>query len=194
MKNDHSKEFSFFSIKNAYVKLLDSESPAEHLGCIGKYESTMNTKTVVKKCEGVERKSRTCGDGTGTAKITLHMNMEVYRKIYGVKSDDYIKGVYSYGDDSVHKPFCLTAEVYDEDGNEMLLAVPNTIITTGKTMNIENGTEEVSEIEVELKIMPDEDNQGEYTAFVSELENDSVKTSWLTNFTSDLVKKVVPTE
>jgi len=194
MNNDHSEEYSYFEIKNAYARLLNfPEEQAERLGCIGKYESTMNTKTVVKKCEGVERKSRTRADGTGTAKLTLHMNMKVYRKLYGVK-DDYIKGVYSYGDSSRHQPFCLTAEVYDEDGNEMLLAVPNTIIPSGKTMNIENGSEEVAEIEIELKIMPDNNGQGEYTAFVSELENDSVKESWLTNFTSDLVKKTVPTE
>lgn len=184
--------FSEFEVKDTSIRFLDSETEAKRAGCVGKLESTMDTKTISKKCEGIEVKSITKGTGTGTGKISLHMNYKIYLESFGMLSDGLIKGVYGYGNKSRHKPFCLSAHVFDEDDNEKYIAYPNAVITSGHARTIENGAEEVAEIELDLKFMPDDEGFGCYEALASELENDSVKESWLTNFSSDLVKKTVP--
>lgn len=183
------KFFSEFEIKESSIRFLDEQTPAERIGCVGKLETTMDTKTISKKCEGVEVKNVVKGTGTGTGKITLHMALESYRKSYGMISDDYKDGVYSYGNKSRHKPFCFTAKVYDEEDNTKLVAYPNIVVTSGKSRTIENGAEEVAEIELEVKIMPDEYGQGEYEALTSEMD-ETIINSWLTNFNSELVKLI----
>lgn len=183
--------YSEFEVKDTSMRFLDSTESAKKIGCVGNLESTMDTKTITKKCEGIEVKQIIKGTGTGTGKIKLHMDCELYRDSFGMASDDLINGVYAYGKKSRHKPFCLSAHVYDEEDNEKFIAYPNTIITSGHARTIENGAEEVAEIELDLKFMPDEYGFGCYEALASELENASIKEQWIANFTPGLVKKEV---
>lgn len=184
---NYEKAFSEFEIKNTSIKFEGDES-AIKVGCVGSLEETMNSKTITKKCEGVVVKSVTRGDGTGEIKLSLHMRYDLFLKTYGMASDGLIDGVYAYGQNSRHNPFCLTAEAYDEDGNKKLKAYPNCVVTSGMARKIENGAEEVAEIELTASIMPDENGNGMYEAIITESLDKSVISSWLTNFTPDLVK------
>lgn len=182
--------YSEFEVKNTSMKFLKDEAPADKIGCLGSLDETMNQKTITKKCEGVVVKTVTKGDGTGELKLSLHMRYDLYAKSYGMVSEELKPGVYAYGKNSVHKPFCLTCEVFDEDGIEKLKAYPNCVISAGIARKVENGAEEVAEMEVTISVMPDELGNGMYEALVTESLDEEIKTKWLTQFTPELVKKV----
>lgn len=182
--------FSEFEVKNTSIKFAEDDA-AIKVGCVGSLEETMNSKTITKKCEGVVVKSVSRGDGTGELAMSLHMRYDLFLKSYGMASDGLKDGVYAYGQNSIHKPFCLTCEVKDEDGVKKLKAYPNCVITTGVTRKIENGAEEVAEMELTISVMPDEYGYGMYEAIESQLQDETIKNTWLTKFTSDLVKETV---
>ena len=181
--------FSEFEVKNTSIKFVD-DATAIKVGCVGSLEETMNSKTITKKCEGIVVKSVSKGDGTGELALSLHMKYDLFLKSYGMASDGLADGVYSYGRNSVHKNFCLTCEVLDEDGNKKLKAYPNCVITTGISRKIENGAEEVAEMELTVSVMPDDNGIGMYEAVVTETLDETIVSSWLNNFTAELVKKV----
>ena len=181
--------FSEFEVKNTSIKFADDDA-AIKVGCVGSMEETMNSKTITKKCEGVVVKSVSKGDGTGELALSLHMRYDLFLKSYGMASDGLKDGVYAYGQNSVHKPFCLTCEVVDEDGIKKLKAYPNCTISTGVTRKIENGAEEVAEMELTVSVMPDEYGNGVYEAIESKLTDESIKNAWLKNFTPELVNEV----
>lgn len=178
------QQFSEFEVKESTAKFADGE--AMKLGCVGSLGETLNAKTVTKKCEGVVKKSRTRGDGTGELAFTLHMNEAAFRNAFGMTSEGLKAGVYAYGQGSVHKEFCYTAKVLDEDGNVKYKAYPKCCITSGISRKIENGAEEVAEIEVTAAIMPDENGNGMYEAFADDLD-ETTAGSWLENFSASLV-------
>jgi hypothetical protein len=177
-------QFSEFEVKESHAKFGTDE--AMRLGCVGKLGETLNAKTVTKKCEGVVVKSRTKGDGTGELAFTLHMAEAAFRKIFGMVSEGLKAGVYAYGQGSRHQEFCYTAKVLDEDGNIKYKAYPRLCVTTGIARTIENGAEEVAEIEVTAAIMPDDKGNGMYEAFANELD-ETIASQWLTSFSTDLV-------
>lgn len=180
--------FSEFEVKNTSIKFA-GEQVATKVGCVGSLEETMNSKTITKKCEGVVVKSVSRGDGTGELALSLHMRYDLFLKSYGMASDGLKDGVYAYGRDSIHKNFCLTCEVKDEDGVSKLKAYPNCVITTGVTRKIENGAEEVAEMELTVSVMPDEHGVGMYEAINDESLDSAIKTDWLNNFTPELVRE-----
>ena len=180
--------FSEFEVKNTSIKFADDDA-AIKVGCVGSLEETLNSKTITKKCEGVVVKSVSRGDGTGELALSLHMRSDLFLKTYGMISDGLVEGVYSYGKNSIHQNFCLTAEVLDEDGVKKLKAYPNCVITTGVTRKVENGAEEVAEMEMTVSVMPDAYWNGMYEAIESKLTDESIKTAWLNNFTPDLVNE-----
>lgn len=187
------EQFSEFAIKKSTVKFFDNEGTAGEamkLGCVGKLGETLNAKTITKKCEGVVVKSVTKGDGTGELAFTLHMREEAFKNMFGMERTGLKAGVRAYGQGSRHKTFCYTAEVEDEDGNVKLKAYPKCCVTTGISRTIENGAEEVAEIEVTAAVMPDENGEGMYEAFVGDLDETDAA-AWLEDFTTALVTATV---
>jgi hypothetical protein len=71
--------------------------------------------------------------------------------------------------------------VEDEDGNEKLKAYPNSTMNTFAGRKVENGAEEVAELELEIGVMPDEYENGVYESPVAEGDEDAV-TEWMTGF------------
>lgn len=188
----NNQVFSEYEIKETSIKFKD-DTAAKRAGCVGSLEETLDSKTVTKKCEGIDTVVAVRGTGKGEIKVSLHMPYEMYNKIYGMNLETLIKGVVGYGQKSVHNKFCLTGKVYDEDGNCKLKAYPNCIMKEGISRKIENGAEEIAEIELTIAVNPDEEGFGMYEALISNLEEFKVETltnSWLTNFTTDLVQKV----
>lgn len=185
----YNNVFSEFEVKNTSIKFAgDTSGNAEKVGCVGSLEESMNTKTITKKCEGIVKKQVVKGDGTGELTLSVHMKYDIFQKSYGMLSDGFKEGVYAYGRNSVHKPFCLTAEVYDEDGNKKLKAYPNCVVTSGLARTIENGAEEVAEVELTIGVMPDDNGNGVYECIVQEDTDNTLVNTWLTNFSYSLVE------
>jgi hypothetical protein len=181
------EQFSEFEVKESTVK-FSGETTAEKLGCVGKLGETLNAKTVSKKCEGVVVKSRTKGDGTGEISFTLHMKESAFKKMFGMTNDGFKTGIYAYGQNSRHKEFCYTCKVLDEDGNIKYKAYPRCCVTSGINRSIENGVEEVAEIEVTAAIMPDDSGNGMYEALATELDA-TTASNWLEKFDATLIAK-----
>ena len=157
--------------------------------CIGSVEEESTALKITKKCRGVVAKSRTRGTGNGTLKVTMHIPWALYVKISGMESKELVEGVYGYGRSSIHPEFILTADVYDEDDVEKFKAWPRCVLNTGPTRKVENGAEEVAEIEAEIAFMPDEYGFGVYEALADEIDAE-VKGKWLEAFEPSLVRSV----
>lgn len=185
----YGKTYSDYEIKNTAIKFnKENDIAATKIGCVGKLEDEMETKTVTKKCEGRVVKSRTKGTGFGTIKISAHINYDVYTRMYGMYFTELAPGVFAYGKDSKHEEFTLMGEVYDEDDVKKLVAYPNCTVSSGKATKIENGAEEVAEVEFEIAVCPDDYGFGKYEAIEEMLEDDNIKSKWMTSFSHDLVK------
>lgn len=179
-------EFSEFELDEFGIKFEKDEAHAV-AGAVGSLEETLNTKTITKKYKGVEIKTRTKGSGNGELKVSMHMNYEIYNEIYGMNLENLIDGVCAYGQNSTHQVFSSTAKVIDEDGNVKYKAYPNCIVKEGISRKIENGGEEVAEIELTIAVMPDDDGNCLYEALANGLSED-ITDQWMKNFTPDLVK------
>ena len=177
---------SEFEVRKIGFK-FDGETTYRAVECIGSLEEDMAVKTITKKCRGVIRKKRSRGTGEGTLKLTLHMPYDIYTTAFGMKLDSLKEGVYAYGQNSVHKTFAMVADVYDEDDNEKLKAYPNGVVNTGVVRKIENGAEEVAELELEVGLMPDEYGNGMYETIVAE-DDEETATEWLTAFDPEMVQ------
>lgn len=182
--------YSEFAIKKSSIRFHGDTAPAKIVGCVGSCEETMNVKNIQKKCEGVVVKNVIRGDGTGELKLSLHMKYALFTEAYGMEFEGLKDGVHAYGRNSVHKPFCFTCETLDEEDDPKLKAYPNCVITSGIARKIENGGEEVAEIELTIGVAPDEEGQGLYEAIVSDIKDEELKTKWLTEFDSELAKAV----
>ena len=82
--------------------------------------------------------------------------------------------------------FAITARVKDEDDNVMFLGYPRCKIEEINSLEIENGAEEVAEVEMSVSYMPDDYNKGEYQALEVELTGDVLNAdNWMTDFDSE---------
>lgn len=154
--------------------------------CIGSVELGCEVRSVKKKCRGVVSKSRTYGTGFGTLKFTAHMPYACYNELHAMNSSKLAAGVHGYGRESLHPMFPTTAHITDEDGNEKYKAWPLCTVSTGPAQKIENGAEEVAEVELEISFMPDENGFGMYESLDSEL-SEQIKAKWMDEFTPELV-------
>ncbi len=179
-------QFSEYEVKESTVKFEGESETAMPLGCVGTLEETLNVKTITKDCEGVRRKTVVRPTGDGEIKFTLHMRWEAFKRMFGLISDGYAAGVYAYGRYGMHEHFCYTAKVKDEDGNIKLKAYPDCVVSTGIQTKIENGAEEVSEIEVTATTLADTYGNCMYQCFASDVTED-IANNWLQNFDHDLI-------
>lgn len=180
--------FSDYEVRKLVFKFGEGE--AIEMPCVGSVEEELEVLTITKNCRGVPKKVRSRGKGTGTLKISAHVPNALLDKLYSMTTEGFKKGVRAYGQESLHQEFVLTADVFDEDGDEKLKAYPRCLVQSNLSRKTENGAEEVAEMELEISIMPDDDGNGVYEAIVSELEDETVKTDWLTKFTPSMVKEL----
>lgn len=184
--SNRTTEFSKYEVRGLGVKVAGDEAYTR-ADCVGQMEEELDVIVVSKKCRGVETVVRPRGAGTGTNNYTGHFPYALYVKIFDMIREDLKKGVQGYGRNNLHKEFAMVADVFNEDDEEMLLAYPRCIIAVGPNTTVENGAEEVAEIELEIKLMPDENGYCRYEALVDELEDTSIATTWMTAFTPELV-------
>lgn len=180
--------FSDFDIDRMNVKFGDTAT-AVAMNCIGSVEEELTAKVITKKCRGVTIKNIVKGTGEGTLAISAHVPYEIYKEAFGMELETLKEGVSAYGSNSRHKEFCLTMHVTDEDGAEKYKAYPRCICASRPTINVENGAEEVAEIEMTVNIMPDGDGNGMYEALAEGLDT-AIATAWMDNFATTLVKEI----
>lgn len=179
--------FSEYELREMGIK-LKSGSEYQAANCVGACEEELDVKVITKKCRGVVFKKTVKGAGTGKLKISMHLPWSVFTQAYGMEPDDLIEGVKAYGQNSRHEDFAITQHVFDEDGEEKFKAYPNCIIETGVSRKIENGAEEVAEVELEVSLQPDEYGNCCYETLASELEDETIKTQWMTAFEPSMVR------
>ncbi len=182
-----SNVFSEYELRRMGIK-FPNDSEYQSADCVGSCEEELETRMVTKKCRGMVAKIRVKGSGNGTLNITMHVPKNIYDEMYGMKMDGLIEGVRAYGQNSTHPEFGITQEVFDEDGNVKFKAYPRCIMKSGVKRKIENGTEEVAEMELEVSVMPDDMGNGMYEALDSDLKDETAKSNWMTAFTPDMVK------
>lgn len=178
--------FSDYEIDRMSVKFAGADA-AIAMNCIGSVEEELTAKLITKSCRGVIIKNIVKGTGEGTLTISAHVPHEIFKEAFGMELDTLKEGVHAYGSNSRHKEFCLTAHVTDEDGAEKYKAYPKCIFSARPTISVENGAEEVAQIEMTITIAPDADGNGMYEAFAEGLD-EAIKTAWMDNFTPELVK------
>lgn len=179
--------FSEFDLTEMGIKTEDAQAYVS-ANCVGSSEEELNAKVITKKCRGATAKVIVRGDGTGKLKLSMHIPYDIYTDVFGMNLKTLIEGVKAYGKNSEHKNFAITQHVFDEDGVEKLKAYPKCIIESGVARKIENGAEEVAEIELEASLMPDEFGNCMYEALAEELADETVKKNWMTAFTTDMVQ------
>ena len=89
---------------------------------------------------------------------------------------------------SLHAVACITAEVLDEDNNPKHKAYPNCTIQTALSRSVDNDSEDISMLELEFAIMPDEYGEGLYEAVEDDLKDETVKQKWMEEFSRKLVE------
>lgn len=179
--------FSDFELDKWGVKVGDDETYTV-IECVGSCEEEMDTRVITKKCRGVVKKKKVKPTGTGKYKITAHIPWATYTKLFGMDVDGLVEGVKAYGSNSVHQEFSSTMHVVDEDGEEKYKAYPNCVVETGLARKIENGAEEVAEVELEVSVSPDKYGNGLYEVLADELTDTTVKNTWMSAFTPELVQ------
>lgn len=184
----NNKETVFSDFEARQLNIIFAPADLYAVKCVGKVESEAGILVITKKCRGKVAKKRTRSTGEGTLKVTAHMPYECYLRLHDMERDDLAEGVHAYGQQSLHPEVAITCDIFDEDDVEKFRAYPRCVISTGANSTIENGGEEVAEVELEIGFMPDDFNEGFYEALASEL-SEELKGKWMNEFTPELVHK-----
>ena len=179
--------FSEFEVQEQHIKVAGQDTYVD-MNCVGSSEEELEVKVITKNCRGVKAKEKVKGTGAGALTESLHVPYEVYNMIYDmIHEDDLLEGVVGYGQKSTHPEFSLTQKVLDEDGVVKLKAYPRCILESGPHRPVENGAEEVPELELTISLLPDDYGYCMYEALVSAVDS-TVATNWLTAFTPAMVR------
>lgn len=191
---DQNKHYEEYLITNGTIKWTDKAPEGAEsgkgipLGCTGSLNVETEFKEVVKVCEGTPAKKRSKPIGM-TAKFVGHVPVGVARKAFGLSNEGLKKGIYAYGEDSISGSGIFTWETLDlDEENKKFLAFPNGTFTGGLNISIENGADEIAQVEMTISLVKDENRKFYYDAFENDLDDDDVKKKWLTDFSLDLIR------
>ncbi|MBS5114127.1 MAG: hypothetical protein KHY88_00240 [Erysipelotrichaceae bacterium] len=183
------KEFSEYQVDEMSI-ILAGEITAIPFGCVGTSEESLDVKNISKKCKGVVTRSYTKQAGTGELKITAHVPVDVYNKIYGMINKKLKDNITSFGDASM-PTFKIMQKVLDMDDQIKLKAYPNCTMKTGPARKIDATVEEIPELEMTIALASDENKQCMYEALIDQKKPEDLKlvTDWMTSFSYELVKR-----
>lgn len=192
MSFSSSEVYSYFECDQLAMKVAGDEAYTRD-DCIGSLNVERETKTVTKSCRGVVKKRKTKPTGNGTIELKLHMKLALYRRINAMTNEGLQPGVYAFDNTQSMPELALTARVKDEDDNVMFLGYPRCKVEEINKLEIENGAEEVAEVEMKLSYMPDDFNKGEYQALEAELTGNVLNAeNWMTVFSSNTAQLTTP--
>lgn len=185
-------EFEDYKILDGHIRLYDGAtgeySTAEKLGCVGALTLETEKKTIQKLCAGEVVKEVTKATKlNGT--ISAHVNPVVAAEMLGLDNKDLVEGVNGYSG-SKNPRGIVTLKITDMFEEEIkYIAIPTVTFLNGLTVNIESGQEEVAMMETEFSAMRDDNGYFYYQAYDKDIaENEELKTKWITEFDSTLVK------
>lgn len=181
--------FSEFEVKEQWIKVAGEENYST-MSCVGSSEEELEVKVITKKCRGVKAKEKVKGTGSGTLTESLHVPRDIYNKMYDMTRANLKEGVYAYGQNSSHPEFSITQRVLDEDDEEKFKAYPRCILESGPKRSVENGQEEVPELELTITLLPDDNGECMYEALKSELDEETAG-KWMEHFDTSLVQGTV---
>ena len=185
MSFSSAEVYSYFECDQLAMKVAGDEAYTRD-DCIGSLNVERETKTVTKSCRGVVKKRKTKPTGNGTLELKMHIKLALYRKINAMTNEGLQPGIYAFDNTQSMPELALTARVKDEDDNIMFLGYPRCKVEEINKLEIENGAEEVAEVEMKLSYMPDDYNKGEYQALADELTGEVLTPeNWMTDFSSD---------
>lgn len=188
-------EFDAVSIVNASLQFKNGAAyeSGTSFGCVGSIEGETESLVKALKAGADILKEITKPNKMVLKVVVANVPVPVARDVFGLSNTNLKPGVYAYGTNSRGKKFILTADVIDEfEDVTKMIAFPNCSTATGfKIQTIENGTEEVANIEFEITVLKDVAGELYYEALVPELDDETVKTQWHTQFTRALVEAVV---
>lgn len=177
--------YSYFEADQLAIKVAGENSYVRD-DCVGSIEIERETKTVIKKCRGVTKKRKTKPTGNGTLTLKMHVKLDLYRKLHAMTNEGLQPGVYAFDNTNAMPEASVTVRVKDEDDNIMFLGYPRCKVEEINKLSIENGAEEVAELEMKLSYMPDDYNKGEYQALEAELTGNVLTAdNWMTTFSSE---------
>lgn len=187
-------EFDQYKVTNGHIRWNKNGvlGDSEELGCTGSLAVEPEVREVVKICEGVEAASFTKTTKlTGT--LVGHIKVSVLRSVYGLSTTDLKDGVYGYGSKSVGGTGTLTFDVTDiTEETVKYIAFPNVSFTGGLTFSLENGADEIAQVEIPFTAHADKNKQFYYEGFADEIVEEAVKMGWHDKFDEELVKKTLP--
>lgn len=176
--------YSYFECDQLAIKVNGDEAYTRD-DCIGTLNVERETKTVTKSCRGVVKKRKTKPTGNGTITLNMHIKLALYRRMHSMVTTGLQPGVYAFDNTQAMPEFSMAARVKDEDDNIMFLGYPRCKIEEINALNIENGADEVAEVEMTIAYMPDDYNKGEYQALAVELTGNVLTSeNWMTDFSS----------
>lgn len=191
------QEYNEYTVTDGHVRWAvkdGTEGGSTHekgtkLGCTGSLNTETEIKVVTKTCEGNPVKEWPVPQKM-TATFVGHMPVPIVRKAFGLSNENLKPGVYSYGVDSRGGSGIFTWKTLNiEETLTKFLAFPNGSFVGGLKLTLENGLDEIAQVEMTLTFMKDDNRQFYYEALDEELEDDDVKDKWMTDFTPELVKK-----
>lgn len=184
MSFSSAEVYSYFECDQLAIK-VSGDTAYTRDDCVGTLTVERETKTVTKSCRGVVKKRKTKPTGNGTVTVKLHIKLALYRKIHAMTNAGLQPGVYAFDNTAAMPEFALVARVKDEDDNVMFLGFPRCKIEEINSLEIENGAEDVAEVEMKISYMPDDYNKGEYQGLSIELTGNVLNAStWMTDFSS----------
>lgn len=186
--------FDQYKVTNGHVRWMKAGAlgVVSELGCTGSLAIEPEIKEVVKMCEGIE--TATFSKPTKlTGTLVGHMPVAVLREVYGLSSTDLAVGVYGYGSKSVGGSGVLTFDVTDITEEVVKhIAFANVSFTGGLTFSLENGGDEIAQVELPFTAHLDKNKQFYYEGFDDEITAETVKTTWHTEFDETLAKTPTP--
>ena len=184
------QEFDSTKITNMSIQFFDAlgKQPGTKFGCVGSIEGETEMLEYVKNCEGAEAK-KISKPQRMTLTVSGHIPVRVARDVFGLTNEGLKPGIYAYTEKSKGKRFVLTADVVDEFEDQVkLIAFANCSSNTGLQISIENGADELAELELEFTVLKDDSGRFYYEAFEAELEDPTVAEEWHTDFTPELAE------
>lgn len=186
------EEFDAVTITNASIQFFENGTQQEgtKFGCVGSVTGETEMRDISKLCEGVEAKKISKPIKMNNT-VNAHIPVQVARDFFGMTNKDLKPGVWAYGTLSKGKKFVFTADVIDEfEDIVKLIAFANCSNSTGFRIQIENGADQVAQLELQFSALPDSNKQFYYEALVAELEDTTIAEQWHTTFTPELVEAI----
>lgn len=189
--NRFSEEFAPTEVSSIALQFKGETVDNIKFPCAGSLTGETVLRELIRTCAGVEVAKKVKPEKMDLV-LTGHVPIAIFRKFFGLTNEGLKKGVYRYNTSSVGEDFTLTADAVDEFGETTkLMAFPRSSSSAGLSFNIANGEAEVAEVELAISAYPDgPKNDIYYEAFVSELEEESLREQWHTEFNYELVEAI----